>query len=186
MPVRGCAESNTEGSHAETTAGNGWVGDPHCAYTRTYLLTPPNPSRCPAGSRSIGGVRSAARRWQPGGALRDGGADARGGWVVRRHCVQRGSPAEGDRASHGARGGQVVAMVWNGAFRRVAAGLVLGVPLAAGGGRLLSAQLYGVRYWDPPALGVAVVSLAVCAFCASIIPALRAASTSPTNAFRAD
>jgi ABC-type antimicrobial peptide transport system permease subunit len=86
----------------------------------------------------------------------------------------------------GADRGKVIAMVLGGAFRRVAAGLALGVPLAAGAGRLLSAQLYGVRYWDPPALGAAVVSLAVCAFCAAVVPALRAASTSPTHALRAD
>ena len=74
-------------------------------------------------------------------------------------------------------------MVLNGAFRRVAAGLVLGVPLAAGAGRLVRPSSTAS---DPPALGAAVVSLAVCAFCAAIIPALRAASTSPTNALRAD
>ena len=35
----------------------------------------------------------------------------------------------------------------------------LGLPLAVGAGRLLSAQLYGVQFWDPLALGVAAVSL---------------------------
>ncbi len=77
-------------------------------------------------------------------------------------------------------------MVLNGAFRRIAIGLALGLPLAIGVGRLLSAQLYGVQFWDPLALGVAAVSLAACAFCAAIIPAARAASISPMAALRAE
>ena len=77
-------------------------------------------------------------------------------------------------------------MVLRGAFRHVVVGLVLGIPLAVGAGRLLSAQLYGVKCWDPVALGVAAVSLAACAFCAAIIPAARAASISPMNALRAE
>jgi putative ABC transport system permease protein len=66
------------------------------------------------------------------------------------------------------------------------AGLLLGVPLAVGAGRLISAQLYGVSYWDRLALAVAGVSLATCAFVAAIIPAGRAASISPMNALRSE
>ena len=86
----------------------------------------------------------------------------------------------------GADRGKVVGMVLRGAFRRVVVGLVLGLPLAVGAGYLLSAQLYGVQFWDPLALGVAAVSLAVCAFVAAIIPAARAASISPMSALRAE
>jgi len=84
----------------------------------------------------------------------------------------------------GADRGSVVGMVLQSAFRRVIVGLVLGLPLAVGAGRLLSAQLYGVRFWDPLALGVAAASLAACALVAAIIPAARAASISPMNALR--
>jgi ABC-type antimicrobial peptide transport system permease subunit len=77
-------------------------------------------------------------------------------------------------------------MVLHGAFRRVVVGLVLGIPLAVGAGRLLSAQLYGVQFWDPAAIGIAAGSLAACAFCAAIIPAARAAAISPMNALRAE
>jgi ABC-type antimicrobial peptide transport system permease subunit len=65
-------------------------------------------------------------------------------------------------------------------------GLVLGMPLAVGAGYLLSAQLYGVQFWDPLALGVGAVALALCAFLAAIIPARRAASISPISALRTE
>jgi ABC-type antimicrobial peptide transport system permease subunit len=86
----------------------------------------------------------------------------------------------------GADRGNVVGMVLRMAFRRVLVGLVLGLPLAVGAGRLLSAQLYGVKYWDPLALSVAAISLATCAFVAAIIPAARAASISPMSALRTE
>jgi len=77
-------------------------------------------------------------------------------------------------------------MVLQGAFWRVAIGLGLGLPLAIGAGRLLSAQLYGVPFWDPLALAIAALSLAACACIAAIIPATRASSISPMNALRAE
>jgi len=68
----------------------------------------------------------------------------------------------------------------------VAAGLVLGLPLAVAAGRLIAAQLYGVSFWDPLALTIAAGSLAACAFIAAIIPATRASSISPVNALRSE
>jgi len=65
-------------------------------------------------------------------------------------------------------------------------GLLLGIPLAIGAGRLISAQLYGVASWDPMALSVATVSLGASAFLATIVPALRAASIAPMDALRAE
>jgi ABC-type antimicrobial peptide transport system permease subunit len=63
---------------------------------------------------------------------------------------------------------------------------VLGLPLAVGAGRLLAAQLYGVQFWDPLALGVAALSLGACAFCAAMIPAARAAAIAPMAALRGE
>jgi len=62
----------------------------------------------------------------------------------------------------------------------------LGLPLAVGAGRLISAQLYGVSSWDPLALMGAASALAISALIAAIIPASRAASISPTNALRTE
>ena len=92
----------------------------------------------------------------------------------------------GLRMALGADRMNVIQMVLHGAFRRVAVGLALGLPLAVGAGRLLSAQLYNVQFWDPLALGLAAIALAVCAGCAAIIPATRAASISPMSALRAE
>ena len=92
----------------------------------------------------------------------------------------------GIRMALGADRGNVIQLVLRGAFTRVAAGLILGLPLAVGAGRLVAAQLYGVTFWDPAALGVAAVALGVCAFIAAVIPASRAASISPTRALRAE
>ena len=90
----------------------------------------------------------------------------------------------GVRMALGADRQKVMRLVLGSAFRRVAVGLVLGLPLAVGAGYLLSAQLFGVRFWDPVALGVAASSLGVAAFVASVVPASRAAGIAPIRALR--
>jgi predicted permease len=92
----------------------------------------------------------------------------------------------GVRIALGAGRHRVVGMVLAGAFRRVGVGLALGLPLAVGAGYLLSAQLYGVSFWDPVALGAGVLALAASAFVAAVLPARRAASISPIRALRTD
>jgi predicted permease len=103
---------------------------------------------------------------------------------VTAYTVAQRTSEIGIRMALGAGRGTVVALVLNGAFRRVLAGLILGLPLAVGAGYLLSAQLYGVTFWDPQALAVAALSLGTCALIAAIIPARRAASISPIRALR--
>ena len=105
---------------------------------------------------------------------------------VTAYSVAQRTNEIGIRMALGAGRGNVLGMVLQGAFRRVVFGLALGLPLAVGAGYLLSAQLYGVRFWDPLALGVGAVSLAACAFVAAVIPARRAASISPIRALRSN
>jgi predicted permease len=105
---------------------------------------------------------------------------------VTAYTVAQRTNEIGIRMALGADRTKVVEMVVRGAFRRVAVGLALGLPLAVGAGYLLASQLYGVRFWDPLALSVAAVSLVFCAFVAAVIPAARAASISPMNALRAE
>jgi ABC-type antimicrobial peptide transport system permease subunit len=105
---------------------------------------------------------------------------------VTAYSVAQRTNEIGIRMALGADRGKVIEMVLRGAFRRVVIGLVLGLPLAVGAGHLLSAQLYGVRFWDPLALGVGAVSLAACAFVAAVVPATRAAAISPIKALRTE
>ncbi len=103
---------------------------------------------------------------------------------VTAYTVAQRTNEIGIRMALGADRPKVIRLVLGGAFKRVLVGLFLGLPLAVGAGRLISAQLYGVSSWDPLALTVAAGALAICSFFAAIIPANRAASISPMNALR--
>jgi predicted permease len=103
---------------------------------------------------------------------------------VTAYTVAQRTNEIGIRMALGADRASVVQMVLRGAFKRVMIGLILGMPLAVGAGRLISAQLYGVSSWDPFALTLAASALAISAFFAAIIPASRAASISPMDALR--
>jgi predicted permease len=105
---------------------------------------------------------------------------------VTAYTVAQRTNEIGLRMALGADRGNVVGLVLRGAFKRVIIGLVLGIPLAIGAGRLIAAQLYGVAFWDPLALTVAAGSLALCALIAALIPAGRAASISPMSALRTE
>ena len=103
---------------------------------------------------------------------------------VTAYSVARRTSEIGVRMALGADRRRVIGLVLGGAFRRVIVGLLLGLPLAVGTGYLLSAQLYGVKFWDPVALSVATGSLTVAALIASVVPAMRAASLAPMRALR--
>jgi ABC-type antimicrobial peptide transport system permease subunit len=105
---------------------------------------------------------------------------------VTAYTVARRRSEIGVRMALGADRRDVIGMVLGGAFKRVALGLVLGTPLAVGAGYLLSAQLYGVTFWDPVALSTAATGLAFAAFVASMVPALRAAAVAPMKALRTE
>jgi ABC-type antimicrobial peptide transport system permease subunit len=105
---------------------------------------------------------------------------------VTAYTVAQRANEIGIRMALGADRMSVAQLVLQDAFKRVVIGLVLGLPLAIGAGRLVSAQLYGVSSWDPAALSLAAGALATCAFFAAIIPARRAASISPIEALRGE
>ena len=105
---------------------------------------------------------------------------------VTAYTVAQRTNEIGIRMALGANRANVVQLILRGAFQRVVIGLLLGLPLAVGAGRLISAQLYGVSSWDPLALVVAAGALAICSFFAAIIPASRAASISPMTALRTE
>jgi ABC-type antimicrobial peptide transport system permease subunit len=105
---------------------------------------------------------------------------------VTAYAVAQRTNEIGIRMALGADRARVVQLVLSVASQRVLLGLLLGAPLAAGAGRLIAAELYGVSSWDPLALGVAAGALAVCTLVAALIPARRAASISPMEALRAE
>ena len=103
---------------------------------------------------------------------------------VTAYTVAQRTNEVGIRMALGADRRTIIGLILRGAFSRVAIGLIIGLPLAVGAGRLIAAQLYGVSFWDPLALTVAAGSLAACAFLAALVPASRAASISPIRALR--
>jgi predicted permease len=105
---------------------------------------------------------------------------------VTAYTVAQRTGEIGVRMALGADRTRVIQLVLRGAFRRVGLGLLIGIPLAIGAGRLLASQLWGVKAWDPLALSVATAALAACAFLAALIPALRAAAIHPMDALRAE
>jgi predicted permease len=105
---------------------------------------------------------------------------------VTAYSVARSTNEIGLRMALGANRLRVVGHVLGGAFRRVIVGLVLGLPLAVGAGYLLSAQLYGISFWDPVALSIAGAALGTAAFIAAVVPAARAAAIAPMQALRTE
>jgi ABC-type antimicrobial peptide transport system permease subunit len=92
----------------------------------------------------------------------------------------------GVRMALGASGGQVVALVLRGAFGLIFLGLLIGLPLTFAAGRFLGNQLYGMNPDNPAVILGAVVTLALSALAASLIPALRASLISPQAALRGE
>jgi predicted permease len=105
---------------------------------------------------------------------------------VTAYTVAQRTNEIGIRMALGAGRGTVVRYILRGALLRVGVGLLLGIPLAIGAGRLISSQLYQVSFWDPVALSVAAGALGLCAFAAAMIPASVAASIPPMLALRAE
>ena len=105
---------------------------------------------------------------------------------VTAYSVAQRTKEIGIRMALGADRGRVVQLVLRGAFQRVLIGLVLGLPLAVGAGKLIASKLYRVSSWDPLALALAASALAICSLVAALVPANRAASISPMNALRVE
>jgi ABC-type antimicrobial peptide transport system permease subunit len=105
---------------------------------------------------------------------------------VTAYTVERRTSEIGVRMALGADRSNVIRLVLRGAFLQILIGLAIGIPISIGCSRLISAQLYHVKAWDPIVLAGSVAALGVCALVASIIPARRAASINPVKALRAE
>jgi predicted permease len=90
----------------------------------------------------------------------------------------------GVRMALGARRQQVLWMVLRESLGVSVAGVVLGLPLAIAGARLLRSLLFGLTPSDPLALALAALGTCVVALAASLIPARRATKIDPLVALR--
>lgn len=105
---------------------------------------------------------------------------------VTAYTVERRTGEIGVRMALGASRSSVIRLVLRGAFLQILIGLLIGIPVSIACSRLIAAQLYQVKGWDPLVLAGSVLALGICALLASIIPALRAASIDPVTALRVE
>ncbi|HYK36391.1 ABC transporter permease [Alloacidobacterium sp.] len=105
---------------------------------------------------------------------------------VTSYTVVRRTSEIGIRMALGAERGSVIAMVMRGAVFQTLLGLAIGVPIALLCVRFVKAQLYEIASVDSSVLTVAILTLAVAACIAGLIPARRAASTDPVQALRTE
>ena len=105
---------------------------------------------------------------------------------VTAYTVVRRTNEIGVRMALGANRANVIRLILRGAFVQILIGLLIGIPASIACSRLIAAQLYQVKGWDPVVIGGSVLALALCALLASIIPAQRAASINPMNALRSE
>ena len=90
----------------------------------------------------------------------------------------------GIRMALGAAQGDVVWMVMRDVLILVGIGIAVGVPAALALTSVVRSQLYGLTGHDPMTLVLATVGLAVVAFAAGYIPAIRASRLDPMRALR--
>jgi predicted permease len=90
----------------------------------------------------------------------------------------------GVRMALGARRSDVMELVLREAMVLIAIGLLIGVPLALAGTRVLSSFLFGLKSTDPLSLIAVVLLLGTVAAIAGFIPARRAARIDPMVALR--
>jgi len=105
---------------------------------------------------------------------------------VTAYTVARRTSEIGIRMALGAERGGVIAMIMRGAVIQTVLGLAIGVPVALVCVRFVKAQLYEITSVDARVLAAAVLTLALAACVAGLIPARRAASTDPAQALRTE
>ncbi|HYU33028.1 MAG TPA: ABC transporter permease [Thermoanaerobaculia bacterium] len=105
---------------------------------------------------------------------------------VMSFAVTQRSREIGVRMALGAQHRDVLRLVLRQGLTVVGVGLVAGLVLAFAATRLVKGLLFGVSPTDPAAFGVTSAVLALVAFGATLIPALRAISLSPMLAIRTE
>jgi len=109
-----------------------------------------------------------------------------GVYGVKAYAVARRTREIGIRMALGARPGAVQWMFLRDGFVMLGAGLVIGVLLAVGTGKVVSGLLYEVGALDPVAFTIAPLLLAAAALFATWFPARRASRVDPMVALRSE
>jgi len=97
----------------------------------------------------------------------------------RRHEI-------GVRLALGATAGDIRALIFRYAATILVFGLSVGVALAIVATRLLRAQLFDVKAWDPVNLATTIILLCATAAVSSYLPARRASRSDPLRVLRAE
>jgi predicted permease len=109
-----------------------------------------------------------------------------GVYGLKAYDVSRRTREIGIRIALGATGGHVARLLLGEGARTTIAGLLIGVLLAAGIGKLASGLLYQVSPFDPVVLTLASLVLAAAALAACYVPARRATRVAPLEALRTE
>ncbi len=112
------------------------------------------------------------------------GLAAVGLYGLMAYTVARRTSEIGVRMALGATRHNVLSLILRGAFGLVAAGIVVGLPLALASSIFVSKMLFGVRPADPVTAGFAAVLLFFVASMAAYLPARRASKVDPLTALR--
>ena len=103
---------------------------------------------------------------------------------VMAYTVAQRTREIGIRMALGAATGKVLWLVLREVLLLVAIGVALGLSASLALTRVVRSQLYGVNAHDPSTLVLATIGLALVAFAAGYIPALRASRVDPIRALR--
>jgi predicted permease len=95
------------------------------------------------------------------------------------YAVTRRIPEIGLRMALGAARGTVLWMVLRESLLLAGAGLLLGLPIALAGTRVLQSMLFGLAARDPATLAIAAAAMLVLALVAGYVPARRASRVDP-------
>lgn len=111
---------------------------------------------------------------------------ATGLYATLAYKVVRRTAEIGVRMAVGAQQHQVLWMIIRESLVLCVFGIVVGLPAAFAGARLLNATLFGLRPTDPLTLAAALATIALIAVTASFVPARRASLLNPIVALRCE
>ena len=111
---------------------------------------------------------------------------ATGLYATLAYKVVRRTAEIGVRMAVGAQQHQVLWMIIRESLVLCALGVLLGLPAAIAGARLLKAMLFGLQPGDPLTLAAALAGIAMIAVAASFVPARRASLLNPIAALRCE